>query len=208
MSRTCQAAGSIDRNSRARASCRIIVAQGEGDGVELLEGGPRGEVGGGLGERLELLIGRHDVGVAVALAAAALGVDGLGGEEAGPVEVEIGREDVLGEVVDALGVAAGDVAVAEVLADDRAVLALDEGVVVGVSGSGLGELVDVEGFEQRGDGAVDVFRAVVGVKAVEGEGEGSEQGAEDRCQARGMEVLDRADELELGDLVQGDLPSR
>ena len=97
--------------------------------------------------------------------------------------------------------AAGDVAVAEVLADDRAVLALDEGVVVGVSGSGLGELVDVEGFEQRGDGAVDVFRAVVGVKAVEGEGEGSEQGAEDRRQARGMEVLDRADELELGDLV-------
>ena len=133
----------------------IIVAQGEGDGVELLEGGPRGEVDGGLGERLELLIGRHDVGVAVALAAAALGVDGLGGEEAGPVEVEIGREDVLGEVVDALGVAAGDVAVAEVLADDRAVLALDEGAVVGVSGSGLGELVDVEGFEQRGDGAVD-----------------------------------------------------
>ena len=66
---------------------------------------------------------------------------------------------------------------------------------------GLGELVDVEGFEQRGDGAVDVFRAVVGVKAVEGEGEGSEQGAEDRRQARGMEVLDRADELELGDLV-------
>ena len=51
-------------------------------------------------------------------------------------------------IVDALGVAAGDVAVAEVLADDRAVLALDEGVVVGVSGSGLGELVDVEGFEQ------------------------------------------------------------
>ena len=100
-----------------------------------------------------------------------------------------------------LGVAAGDVAVAEVLADDRAVLALDEGVVVGVSGSGLGELVDVEGFEQRGDGAVDVFRAVVGVKAVEGEGEGSEQGAEDRRQARGMEVLDRADALELGDLV-------
>ena len=93
----------------------IIVAQGEGDGVELLEGGPRGEVDGGLGERLELLIGRHDVGVAVALAAAALGVDGLGGEEAGPVDVEIGREDVLGEVVDALGVAAGDVAVAEVL---------------------------------------------------------------------------------------------
>ncbi len=83
----------------------IIVAQG--DGVELLEGGPRGEVDGGLGERLELLIGRHDVGVAVALAAAALGVDGLGGEEAGPVEVEIGREDVLGEVV-ALGVAAGE----------------------------------------------------------------------------------------------------
>ena len=78
--------GIVPRAGRARHHCR-----GRSDGVELLEGGPRGEVDGG-GERLELLIGRHDVGVAVALAAGPLGVDGLGGEEAGPVEVEIGRE--------------------------------------------------------------------------------------------------------------------
>lgn len=74
---------------------------------------------------------------------AAARVDLLGGEEAGPVEVEIGRELVLGEVVDGLGEASRDVGIAEVFADHRAVFGLDQGVVVGASGAGLGELLDV-----------------------------------------------------------------
>ena len=85
--------------------------------------------------------------------------------------------------------------VAEVLADDRAVLALDELSLV----CRARDLVN-SSMWRASNAATVLFRAVVGVKA-EGEGEGSEQGAEDRRQARGMEVLDRADELELGDLV-------
>jgi hypothetical protein len=54
------------------------------------------------------------------------------------VEVEVGRQDPLGEVVDLLGKAPRDVAVAEVLADDRAVLALGQGVVVAAARARLG----------------------------------------------------------------------
>ena len=114
----------------------LVVAQSRGDGVELREGRPGRQAGGGPGQRFQLLIGGHDVGIAVALAHATLGIDLFDGEEAGPVEVEVRRQDLLGEGVDLRGVAAGDVAVAEMLADDRAVLALDEGVVVAAARAG------------------------------------------------------------------------
>ena len=87
----------------------------------------------------------------------------------------------------------GDVAVAEVLADDRAVLALDELVC---------RAREVNSSMWRASSSAATVRLTYSEplsESVEGEGEGSEQGAED--QARGMEVLDRADELELGDLV-------
>ena len=56
-------------------------------------------------------------------------------------------------------------------------------------------------LEQRRDLAVDELRAVVGVEAVEGEGERPQQSVEDRGQAGGVDMLDRADALELGDLI-------
>ena len=59
-----------------------------------------------------------------------LGVECVGGEQAGAVGVEEGRERVAGELVDQGGEAARDVAVADVLAHHAGVLALDEGVVV------------------------------------------------------------------------------
>ena len=182
-------------------ACRVVVAHGGGDGVELVEGGPRLEAGGGVGQRLELLVGGHDVGVGVAFADAALGIDFIDGEETGAVEVQVGGEDLLGEGVDAFSVTAGDVAVSEVLADDRAVLALDEGVVVAAAGSGLGELVDVEGLQPGGDFVVDELRTVVGVESADVEGERPEQGFEDGGETGRVDALDRADELELGDLV-------
>jgi hypothetical protein len=46
----------------------------------------------------------------------------------------------LGEGVDLLGKLAGDVAVAEVLAHHRAILALGQGVVIGEPGAELGQL--------------------------------------------------------------------
>ena len=126
----------------------------------------------------------------VTFADAALGVDVFDGEETGAVEVQVGREDLLSEGVDALRVPAGDVAVSEVLADDRAVFALDEGVVVAASGAGLGELVDVEGFEQGGDFAVDELRTVVGVESADVEGERPERGFEDGGEARRLDALE------------------
>lgn len=68
-----------------------------------------------------------------------------------------------------------DAAASEPLADDGAVLGLDEGVVVGAPRSGLGELSDVKLVEQPGDVVVDVLGAVVGVEAPDVEGEGLEE---------------------------------
>ena len=111
---------------------------------------------------------------------------------AGAVEVQVRRQHVLGEGVDALSEAAGDVGVAEVLAHEGAVLGLDQGVVVAAAGARLGEFLDVELVEQLGDAVVDVLRAVVGVKT---------QDFERRQQEGFRDTRDRADELELSDLV-------
>ena len=116
------------------------------------------------------------------------------------MEVQVGGEHLLCEGVDHPGALAGDVAVAQGFADDRAVLALDHGVVGAAARSRPGELVDVQRLEQGRDLAVDVFRAVVGVEAVEDERERLQQGFEDRRQTGRVEVLDRTDALELGDL--------
>ena len=50
----------------------------------------------------------------------------------------------MGEGVDPGGEALGDVVVSEVFAHDGGVFALDEGVVVGLAGAGLGELADMQ----------------------------------------------------------------
>ena len=113
----------------------VEVADGVGGGVELVEGDAGFEEALGVVEGLELVIGGHHVAVVVALGDAALGVEGVGGEQAGAVVVEEGREHVLCELVDLGGEAARDVAVAEVLAHYAGVLALGEGVVVAVAGA-------------------------------------------------------------------------
>ena len=82
-------------NSRSRAWLRARAAS-----LSLMvaamassssKGGPRLEAVGGVGQRLELLVGSHDVGVGVAFADAALGVDDFDGEETGAVEVQVGE---------------------------------------------------------------------------------------------------------------------
>ena len=95
------------------------------------------------------------------------------------MEVEVGGEEVLGEVVDLLGEAGWDVDIAEVLANDGAVLGLEQGVVIGAAGAGLCELLDMEFVEQVGDPPVDVPRAVVGVESMDREGEGGDERFED-----------------------------
>ena len=137
----------------------------------------------------------------VALADAAVGPGDLGGEEAGPVEVEEGGERVAQEGVEERSEVAGDVGVAEPLADHAAVLGFDEGVVVGVAGPGLGELADVEFGEQPGDAVVDVLRTVVGVEAGHLEGEGGDEGFELGEEEVLGDAGDGAKMLELRDFV-------
>lgn len=86
----------------------VIAAPGEGNGVELVEGGFSCEVIGGRGKGLARVIGRNDVVMAVA-----------------PT-------------------------------DDRAVLALNGHIAIGVSRSRPGKFSDAKGFEEFGDGAADV----------------------------------------------------
>ena len=134
----------------------LIVADGVGDCIQLREGGAGLEVLAGLGQGFELVVGRHHI--LVAFADAVLGVNFLGGKEAEPMEVEIRREHALGKVVDLGGEAARDVGIAQVLAHDGAILGLHQGVVVGSSGAGLGELGNAQFLQQGGDTAVDVLQ--------------------------------------------------
>ena len=66
--------------------CGLEVAGGVRHGVQGLEGEPGAQDNFGQGP--ELLEGGHDVGIAVAPAELAAGIDVSGGEQAGAVEVE------------------------------------------------------------------------------------------------------------------------
>ena len=154
-----------------------------------------------------------DVFLPVAAFDVAGGAGDLGGEEAGPVEVEVGAEVVVEEGVDLGDEGVADVDVAEPFADDAAVLGFDECVVVAVSGPGLGEGGDVELVEQVGDEAVDVLASVVGVEGVDGEGEGGEKGFE-ACDEElpgdaryGSKVLELRDFVDDVDAVDALLPA-
>jgi hypothetical protein len=54
------------------------------------------------------------------------------------------------------------VGIAEVFSHHRAVLGLDQGVVVGPAGTRLGEFADAQLLQEGGDPLVDVLRTVVG----------------------------------------------
>jgi hypothetical protein len=119
--------------SLVEAKGGLTIADGIGKGIELLAADSGFEATGGVREEFELLGGVLHRLVGVALAQPALGVDRRGGEEAGMMAVEIGRQHPLGEVIALRGEASRYVVVAEVLVDDRAVLTLGQGVDVGAA---------------------------------------------------------------------------
>ncbi len=92
------------------------------------------------------------------------------GKQAGPVQVQIGIQVVPAELVDLGGKTLRNVVVAQELAYDRAVLGLDQGVVVRAPGPRLGEL-GVQLVQHLGHSAIDVFAAVIGMHTQDGEGE-------------------------------------
>jgi len=176
----------------------LIIAHGIRDGIQLFEADAGSEVLLGVGQRLELVVRCHHILIAVAFFEASPGINFLGGEEAGAVEVEVGGEDALGECVDLLGELAWDVSVAEMLSHHGAVPGLDQGIVVASAGTGFGEFLDTEFLQQACHTRVDVLRAIVGMEAEDDEGKRLEEGFENRQEEAFGDVLDRADKLELG----------
>jgi hypothetical protein len=61
-----------------------------------------------------------------------------------------------------------DMGIAEVLAHHRAVFGLGQGIIVGASGAGFGEFLDVQLFQQGGDAVVDVLRTIDALLSVKG----------------------------------------
>ena len=125
------------------------VGHGMRNDVELGKGDSRLQEAIGAGQRSELLVRGHDqlLGVLPA-AASALPLD-LDGEQAGPVVVEEGGEEVAQEGVGLRGQTLRDVAVPQPPANDVAVLGLHQRVVVRAPGPGLRELLDVQLVQHR-----------------------------------------------------------
>lgn len=90
----------------------LVVDHGHGVAIQVGEGDAGLEVAFGVGQRLELFIGRVHMAVGIAAALPAFSIDADFGEEAGAMEVEVRREVVTQEGVDRRGVVAGDMAVA------------------------------------------------------------------------------------------------
>ena len=133
----------------------------------------------------------------IALFDTAGGACDVDGEQARPVEVEERGEGVAQEGIDPGGEGGRDVDVAEPLSHDASVPGLDEGVVVRAPSAGLGEGADVELGEELGDAMVDVFRSVVGVAGLDGDGKGGDEGFEEG------DIGDRGEALEALVAVDG-----
>ena len=115
-----------------------------GRGVEQGEAHAGLEEAFGVGHRPQAGVGGHEVAGRMLASEPAPFVAPPGGEQAGAVEVEERRQRAQGEAVDLGGEAPRDVVVAEPAAHDMRVPALDEGVVVGAAGAGLGEAPDMQ----------------------------------------------------------------
>jgi len=117
----------------------LIIGHLNGLVFKALEGDAGSEVEGQGWQRFEFVEWGHDELVWVALADLAFGIDLFGGEVAGAVEVDVGVEEVAAEGIDVAGEALGDMRVAELLANNAAVFAFHQGVVVGVPWPGAGK---------------------------------------------------------------------
>ena len=155
------------------AACRSVAACATASSCS--KGDARLQEAIGSGQRSELLVRGHDQFLGVLPAAAPVGVLDLDGEEAGPVMVEEGGEEVAQEVVGRWGQMLRDVAVPQPPADDVAVLGLHQRVVVRAPGPGFRELLDVQLVQHRRDPVVDVLRPVVGMEGQDAEGERADE---------------------------------
>ena len=103
-----------------------------------------------------------------------LGVYVVDGEVTRSVEVEIGIERFGVEAIDGGGVFLGDVSVAHELADDSAVFAFGERVIVGVARARSGEF-DAQLLQKSGDVVIDVLGSSIRMEAANFEWKALEQ---------------------------------
>ena len=119
---------------------RLVVTYLMSDLVEYFKTDTGFQIVFGLGQRFEFVIGGHHCLVAIDFALFSPVIDTGFREEAGTVEVDIGVQVPLIEVVDERREALRDRAVTEPFSDHRAVFAFSEGIVVGLPRTRLGEL--------------------------------------------------------------------
>ena len=91
--------------------------------------------------------------------------------------------------------------IAEMLSNDGTVLALYQSIVVGSSGSGFRELLNMEFAEHGSHFMIDIFRAVVSVKSPDDKWKSVDISLEHRQQKALANALNRTDELELSDFI-------
>ena len=151
--------------------CGLLIAYYCCPYLKLLDGHAWVETLRRPGQRVQLLLRRHHQRRGIALALTAFGVGDDFGEEAGAGEVELGVEVIAAERLDEACNALRDVAVAQVLAHNAPILRLSLGVIVAVPGARFGVLFDEHLVESLRDVAVDVLRAIVGMKSLDDEGE-------------------------------------
>ena len=118
--------------------CKLGVTVGVGRLFQRIQGHAWFEETLGLGQALELLK-RGQVGV-IAFAHLAAGIHCLRGKPTRAMEVEIDVEGLPVEALDLVSLRLRDVSMAHLLADDGAILALHQGLVVGASRTGFGKL--------------------------------------------------------------------
>lgn len=159
--------------------CSLIIGHLVGLLAEAVEGNVGSEVDAHWRQSLELVERGHDEFVWVALSDLSLGIDLVERKVAWPMEVDVGVEEIAAEAIHLGGEVLGDMSVAELLANDAAVLAFDQGVVVGVARARAGEL-DAEFLQQPGHVVIDVLAAAVGVKTQDLEGKAGKELADHR----------------------------
>ena len=121
---------------------------------------------------------------------------------AGTMVVQIRIQVLPIEVVDAVGVAGIDVSIADVFANDRAVLGLHQAVVAALPRPALG-LLDAQFFQQLGDGFVDELAAVVGVEAQDAKRKLTQHVLQNRLQIGLRDARRCTGHLPLRDLIDG-----
>jgi hypothetical protein len=116
------------------------------------------------------------------------------------MEIQVGVEVLQVERLQGRSVFRGDVSEADVLADDRSIFALHQGVVIAVPRPALG-LLDQQFVEQLGHDMVDELTAVVGMKPQNAEGKLPQHGLQHWFQSRFADLRGGAHHLPLRHFV-------